>query len=221
MPKGLRIGWRFVTVHLLFFRSVPLTKLDSKTEEGKAFDRQMALIYEDIHTLDDEALDKLTSIWEQELDQVLGSISETRSRAAQLLSVTGVIAVLASLGSATQNSIQLVPTEGTAQVLTLVLAAMTGYALLGTLWLTVQALAVRSWESLAEQPSKRMEYRRVREVHAHTIYVVRHKLAIRLSRPVGYLRDAYAFFFSTVVLIGIIIGVRIVATALASPTGHS
>jgi hypothetical protein len=93
---------------------------------------------------------------------------------------------------------------------------MTAYALLGTLWLTVQALAVRSWDRLDEKPTKQMTPRRALEAHAYQVYLVRHKLAVRLSRPVGYLRDAYGFFFVTVVLICIIIGVRIVATAIAS-----
>jgi hypothetical protein len=216
VPEQLRTGWRFVTVHLNFFRPIPLQELDPTTDEGKAFDRDMGLAWEDIHSLGDEALAKATPIWEKELDQEQASISETRSRAAQLLSVTGVVAVLAGLGNATQNSVELVPTQGTAQVLTLVLAAMTAYALLGTLWLTVQALAVRSWDRLDEKPTKQMTPRRALEAHAYQVYLVRHKLAVRLSRPVGYLRDAYGFFFVTVVLICIIIGVRIVATAIAS-----
>ena len=216
VPERLRTGWRFVTVHLNFFRPISLKELDPKTDEGKTFDRDMDLVWEDIHSLGDEALAKVTSMWEKELDQEQGSISETRSRAAQLLSVTGVVAVLAGLGNATQNSVELVPTQGTAQILTLVLAAMTAYALLGTLWLTVQALAVRSWDRLDEKPTKQMTPRRVLELHAYQVYLVRHKLAVRLSRPVGYLRDAYGFFFVTVLLISIIIGVRIVATAIAS-----
>jgi hypothetical protein len=213
--RVLRPLLRLVVFHLIFFIPIPLPELKRGTKEAAELDEELQRANASIATLDDDSLEGLVSLLDEELRTVRSSISEARSRAAQLLGVTGVIAVLAGLGSTSQTSVQLVPTKGAAQVLTLVFAGLAGYALLGTLWLTVQTLAVRSWEELKAEPVAQATSRRIREAHASQALAVRRKLTIRLSRPVGYLRDAYWFFFLTVVLIGVIVGIRIAATAIA------
>jgi hypothetical protein len=145
--------------------------------------------------LGDTALLYLVSRLKDELVLVHTSISETRSRASQLLAVAGFVTVLATLGAS-------IPSRGVTRVVSYALAAVALYALVGTLWLTAQALAVMSWEEVeVEAPAPGITLRRLHEAHLSDLYRVRCSLSVRLTRPVGYLRDAYWYFLATVVAI--------------------
>ncbi len=206
LPK---IVWHFSVGHLFFFLPIRLPALESGTDAANELKAEFEECKKNIATLDDASLDLLNASLDDELKTVGVSISETRSRAAQLLAVTAFIAVLATLGASP-------PAKGVTQLLTLIFAGLAAYALLGTLWLTVQALAVRSWDEMTVKPIGRITARRMREEHAYNAYRVRRRLSIRRRRPVGYLRDAYWFFVGTVVLIVALVVVRVVGVELTS-----
>jgi hypothetical protein len=65
-------------------------------------------------------------------------------------------------------------------VVTCVVVAAALYALVGTMWLTTQALAVREWNILQLVPSARLSERRIKEVDASQLYLVRRSNDIRL-----------------------------------------
>jgi|HubBroStandDraft_4_1064222.scaffolds.fasta_scaffold141552_2 hypothetical protein len=193
--------WNFAMAHIFFWRKIPQPYFVDGTTQATALAAEFDALETTIGTLDNDALTQITTEFKDELDANGASVTEMRSRAAQLLTASGFVAVLATIGTA-------VPPKLAGQVLTYVLVAIALYALFGTMWLTTQALAVREWNVLQLKPTARLSARRMKEIYAHQLYQVRRSNAIRLRVPVGYLRDAYWFFFITVVLFVVLVIVR-------------
>lgn len=59
---------------------------------------------------------------------------------------------------------------------------------------------MREWNDLKITPSAQLSAREMKEQYASQLYQVRRSNDIRLEIPVGYLRDAYWYFFLTVLL---------------------
>src|SRR5580700_6735514 len=133
--------WNFAMAHIFFWRKIPQPYFVDGTTQATALAAEFDALETTIGTLDNDALTQITTEFKDELDANGASVTEMRSRAAQLLTASGFVAVLATIGTA-------VPPKLAGQVLTYVLVAIALYALFGTMWLTTQALAVREWNVL-------------------------------------------------------------------------
>lgn len=183
--------WDFTTVHLAFWAPLHLPEFIPGTRASDKLAAEFAKVDGVLATLDDAGLAQIITEFKDDLDANRSSISEMRSRAAQLLAAAGFVAVLATLGTA-------LPPKPGGQIVTYVLVFLALYALIGTMWLTTQALAVRSWNSLDLVPIPHLSARRIKETYASELHRVRRCNGVRLQVPVGYLRDAYWYFFATV-----------------------
>jgi len=128
-------------------------------------------------------------------------VNDVRSRAGQLLAAAGFVAVLASIGSSIASNRARI-------FLTCVLMGLAIYGLLGTLWLTLQAVGVREWEPTMLEPVFDTRVREVKERHAGQLYRTCKRDALRLTIPAGYLMDAQWYFFGTIVLIVALVALR-------------
>jgi hypothetical protein len=192
---------RFAVVHLAFWAPMKLPEFDPGTPENDKLRAEFSRVDNTVATLNDAGLAQIVTEFKDDLDANRSSITEMRGRAAQLLAATGFVAVLATLGTA-------LPPKLGGRIVTYVLVFMALYALIGTLWLTTQALRVRSWNNLDLVPIPHLSARRIQETYASELYRVRRCNGIRLSLPVGYLRDAYWYFFATVVFFVLLVIVR-------------
>ena len=203
--------WDFARVHLAFWRPIALPELTPGTKRYTELQEELDDAAAAVRTLPDDALDEFITEDRAALTTCQTSVSETRSRAAQLLAVTGFITLLASLGTSPPGT-----AAGTALMVSVGLLAV--YALVGTMWLTVSAIAVRSWDELVPRAIADDTARAMRERYAADVHRVRRKTRIRLERPVGYLRDAYWFFFATVALLVVIVILRFLPIVQAATT---
>ena len=158
-----------------------LPEFDDGTEPNQELTKEFADLDNTLGTLDDGGLNQIITEFKDNLDATSASVTEMRSRAAQLLAASGFVAVLATIGTA-------LPSKVLGIVVTCVVVAAALYALVGTMWLTTQALAVREWNILQLAPTARLSERRIKEVYASELYQVRRSNDIRLEVPVGYLR---------------------------------
>jgi hypothetical protein len=178
---------------LTFWAPMTLAEFDAKDNPTQELAKEFADLDSTLSSLHDDALAQIITEFKDDLDATSSSISEMRSRAAQLLTASGFVAVLATIGTA-------LPSKLAGVILTCLAVAAALYALVGTMWLTTQALAVRKWNILQLAPTADLSARRIREIYASKLYQVRRSNGIRLEVPVGYLRDAYWYFFATVIL---------------------
>jgi ABC-type multidrug transport system fused ATPase/permease subunit len=193
--------WKFAVAHLFFWLPIPLPELTPGTPEADQIAAEVEEVERTLETLDKDGMGQVVTEFKDDLDAVRSSITEMRSRSAQLLAATGFVAVLATLGTS-------LPPKLAGVVLTAVLVFLALYALVGTLWLTTQALRVRSWDQLDLVPGAHLPVLRIQQIYAKELYRVRRLLGIRLEVPVGYLRDAYWYFFATVVFFILLVIVR-------------
>jgi len=186
---------------LTFWAPMTLPEFDEGTAPNQELTKEFANLDTTLGTLDDGGINQIITEFKDALDATSSSVKEMRSRAAQLLAASGFVAVLATIGTA-------LPPKLPGIVLTCLIVAAALYALVGTMWLTTQALAVREWNILRLAPTARLSERRIKEIYASQLYQVRRSNDIRLEVPVGYLRDAYWYFFATVILFVVDVIVR-------------
>jgi hypothetical protein len=182
-----------LTNFLKFGAPMKLPEFEKGTQESTDLGKEFTDLDSTLSTLHDDALAEITTEFKAELDTTSSSTSEMRSRAAQLLAASGFVAVLATIGTA-------LPPKLIGVIVMCVVVAAALYALIGTMWLTTQALAVREWNDLKIIPVAHLSAREMKEHYASQLYQVRRANDIRLEVPVGYLRDAYWYFFLTVIL---------------------
>jgi hypothetical protein len=175
VQKARDVVWEVVRYHLLFFLPVDLPELDSGTPEHQGLEDEFAMVQRNIAACKDDALDYTITGLKEELSRAITDISDVRTRGGQLLTVTGFIALLGTVGSS-------LPIGKAAQVLTYVLAGLALYALVGTLYLTSQVLRVREWEGTIVKPTSGTA-RSLKESNALQLYRICTRLALKLQRP--------------------------------------
>ena len=178
---------------LAFWAPMTLPEFKKGTQENTDLLKEFSDLGSTLATLHDDAIAEITTEFKAELDDISAATTEMRSRAAQLLTASGFVAVLATIGTA-------LPPQLAGVIVMSVVVAAALYALIGTMWLTTQALAVRQWNDLSVVPGDHASARHMKEHYASQLYQVRRSNDIRLEVPVGYLRDAYWYFFLTVLL---------------------
>jgi hypothetical protein len=185
--------WNFICDHLLFIWPVVVQELREGSPEYLRSEAELAAATTSLRRLSDDGLELMVGALKDELSRKLASLDNVRSRAGQLLAATGFVAVLASIGSS-------LPATKTLIVLTYVLMGLAVYGLLGTLWLSTQAVRVRRWELTILEPALATT-RELQERYAAQLYRTCKRDALRLEVPTRYLSDAQWYFFATIAVI--------------------
>ncbi len=189
---------RRLLTFLWFFRPVKLpAEIRPGTPESVKFKHDLSDLRDQVGALQPETVDHLIGAWRDEYDELQRDIDGARSRGAQLLAVTGFLSVLVTLTSSS-------PPTGAGFVMTAVALGLLGFFFAGAVWLTYHTIRVSAWEQVVMNPippQSHGELDRARREYASQLLVANSSLRMRLRVPTGYLRDAYAYFAITSVLV--------------------
>ena len=160
-----------------------------------------------------KTLDHLISAWRDENLARDADLNSSRSRAGQLLAITGVLGVLATLGAAPLP-------ENWASALVIVALVLFLFFYCGTVWLTYHAIKVIEWQVPFANPPVpgTQELQEARRQFAKDLLRAANANKLRLSVPTGYLKDAFRFFAVTSITMAFIVVFRVFATSLPMTT---
>jgi hypothetical protein len=149
----------------------------------------------------------------RQYDEVKSDLNSTRGSAGGLLAATGVITGVVAL---TAGFTPLFQGRSWIAVVGLALSAVVVYCAVATTFLAIRAQQVDFWGQAELHPNELFDAITYEAEYVTALYVSWLDNVQRLRNPVGYLRDAQAFFRALVIALGSLVVLTIV-TALVTP----